>query len=105
MQKQLLESIPQEGLSYGTHINVEVSYNKGGVSYFTGRTVRRGYYLSVQPVKRERGMVSFELYSAHTLLLMEASRYSVKQFEKAVQMGREQAPALIQKVLQEQKSA
>jgi len=97
MVKKLLESRPCEGLKYGTHIDVEVFYT-------TGRTPR-GYYISVKPVKHEENMVSTMLISGTSKLLMKTNRYSVKQFEQAVEMGRAEAPELIKLVIAEEKAA
>jgi hypothetical protein len=42
MKRTLLESTLYEGLKNGTHIDVEVFYDEGGVSYFSGGTQRAG---------------------------------------------------------------
>jgi len=105
MEKRLLESIPCEGLNNGTHIDVEVTYNKGGRNYLSGGITPRGYYLRVTPVKRENGLVSFNLFSGSSQLLMEASRYSAKQFERAVEMGRAAAPELVNHVKEKETAA
>lgn len=105
MEKKLLESIPCEGLNYGTHIDVEVAYNKGGMNYFSGGVTPRGYYLRVTPVKREGGTVSFTMFSGSSKLLMETSRYSAKQFERAVEMGRAAASELVEQVKEKETAA
>lgn len=75
-------------LKTGSHLEVSVYYTKGGMSYFTGQVSPRGYYLSVRPVSLERGMVSFDLFSGCKKLILEANRYSDKQFAKAVEMAK-----------------
>jgi len=97
MDRKLIESIPCERLKYGTHIDVEVYYTKG-------RTPR-GYYISVKPVKHEGNMVSNMAFSGTTKLLLTTNRYSAKQFEKAVEMGRSEAPALVEFVKEQEKAA
>lgn len=99
MQSRLLESTPHEGLKNGSHIDVEVYYTKGGAR-------PRGYYLSATPVThKEGGMVSTVLFTGMNKLLIPASRYSAKQFEQAVNMGRIEAPELIKQVLEKERAA
>lgn len=92
-----IESIPCEGIGRITHIDVEVYYSKDRFP--------RGYYLRVAPVKREGGLVSCDLFSVVTKFLLETNRFSEKQFEKAVTLGRSEAPALVEQVIQREKSA
>ena len=42
--------IPVEENPIANFIRVELYYDKGGMNYFTGKTERRGYYLSAVPV-------------------------------------------------------
>lgn len=102
MEKRLLESIPQEGLKNGTHIDVEIYYTKGGANYFSGGTTPRGYYLSVTPVTRKDNTA---LFTGVSKLLLRTSRYSAKQFEQAVEMGKAEAPELIEYVRQKETAA
>ena len=105
MEKRLLESTPYEGLKNGTHIDVEVYYTKGGANYFSGGVTPRGYYVQVTPVTRKDGMVSFVMFTGSAQLLMKTSRYSSKQFEQAVEMGKKAAPELINRVLEQERVA
>lgn len=98
-QRRMIESIPCEGLKDATHIDVEVYYTKGGANYFSGGVTRRGYYLSVKPVKREGAWVSYGMFSGYSKLLLEANRFSAKQLEQAVELGRAAAPELVQRIL------
>lgn len=104
-QRKLLESIPCTELEDVTHIDVEVYYTKGGMSYLSGRSTNRGFYLSVRPVKRNGVTVSFELFSGVSRLLLEANRFSEKQMEKAVELGRAGAPELVQYIVNQQKAS
>lgn len=97
MKNKLLESIPCEGLKYGTHIDVEVFYSK--------YRSPRGYYIRVMPVKREGIMVSSDLLSGISQLLLETGRYTDKEFERAVEMGRAAAPELIERMIEKNKAA
>ena len=97
MQTRLLESKPYEGLKHGTHIDVEVTYSKGRSP--------RGYYIRVSPVKHENCMVSYTLFTDKSQLLMKTNRYSDKQFEQAVELGKAAAHELIELVLEQEKAA
>ena len=104
-EKRLLASTPYEGLKNGTHIDTEVYYTKGGRDFFFGDFVTRGYYVSVLPVTRKDGMVIVSSGTAKTRLLMPAHRFSAKQFEQAVEMGKQSAPELISQVLKRERAA
>lgn len=104
-KRRMLESKPCEGLKNGTHIDVEVYYTQGGANYLSGGTTPRGYYLSVTPVTRKDNMVSFTLFSGQKKLLMQTNRYSAKQFEQAVALGRSAALGLIDKVIEKENAA
>ena len=59
-----------------THLKIEVYYNLGGFNVFTYQEEKRGYYISVSPVcKNRRDGVTFEEYTAFS---------GVKQLVKAV---------------------
>ncbi len=105
MKRITLESTSYEGLKHGSHLDVEVCYDKGGVSYFSGGTMPRGYYLSVTPVTHKNGMTSVELFTGVKKLLLQTSRYSDKQFAQAVELGKSAAPELIRCVLEKEKAA
>lgn len=74
----------------GQELKIQVYYHLGGMNYFTGKSEGRGYYLSVTPVKRERGPVfsseSFVGFSGIKKLLLPVSRQSEKKFQEAVSM-------------------
>jgi len=105
MKRQLLQSIPTEGLKNGTHLDIELYYSKGGQSFLSGCCTSRGYYVSVTPVKHSDGMVSFTLFTGVSQLLLETSRYSEKQFKQAVAMSEPVIPGLIQRVLTKERIA
>lgn len=87
--KQHKRYIERSDLKHGNNLEVSVYYTKGGMSYFTGQTSPRGYYLSVRPVTLGNGMVSFDLFSGCKRLLLETNRYSDKQFTRAVEMAKD----------------
>jgi len=103
MKRQLTQSIPAEGLKTGTHLDVTVYYSIGGLGM--GGYSKRGYYVSVTPVKRNNGMVSFTLFTGVSELLLETSRYSEKQFKQAIAMSEAVIPELIQRVLEKERAA
>lgn len=94
-QKRYIE---HNDLKHGSHLEISVFYTKGGMSYFTGQVSPRGYYLSVRPVTLDKGMVSFDLFSGCKKLILETSRYSDKQFAKAVEMAKAYEDELIASV-------
>ena len=65
-------------------IKVKIKYYKGGIDYFTGQTVGRGYYLLLKPFKKEKGaevmLFSGDVINAGGMIfLLEAKRYSKKK--------------------------
>ena len=60
-------------------MQAEVSYSKGGVCYATYKNKPRGYYLSIGPVEKKDGFVSFTIFSATAILLEEAKRFNAKK--------------------------
>lgn len=83
-----------------THLKVEVYYNLGGFNAFTYKEEKRGYYLSVSPVeKQRRDGYSSESYTAFTgrkLLVKEVKRKS----DKAMHVAIEQAAALQRELIE-----
>ena len=69
------------------YIKVEFYYSKGGMNYMTYKNEKRGYYISVTPVKREdRGSYCMESYvgfSGFKDCLLEVTRQSKKAEETA----------------------
>ena len=72
-----------------THLKAEVYYNIGGMA-LNGRYEKRGYYMSVSPVRREdigNGYIS-ERYVAYTglkMLVVECGRKSQKKMNEAME--------------------
>lgn len=89
----------------GMFIEVTVGYDIGGMNYFAGVSMARGYYLSVGPVGRsvtESGHVirSYRAFSAPTVLLIECKRKSPKVAEQAVELAKTREAELIARVLE-----
>jgi hypothetical protein len=62
-------------------LKVSVDYEEGGVSYFSGRSTERGYYLHLTPITRRGGYDSFTIggaYSGIKGLIEPAKRFNQK---------------------------
>jgi hypothetical protein len=103
--KEHKKYIERNDLKGATHLEVSVYYTKGGVNYFSGGTIRRGYYISVKPVTKGNGTISFELFSGRKQFLLETARYTAKQFARAVEMAKDVEDELIAAVVAEIKAA
>lgn len=66
-----------------THLKAEVYYNKGGHNVFNGKQEKRGYYISVSPVKRERGCESYTAWTGLKQCVIEVKRASSKKANEA----------------------
>ena len=72
-----------------THIKITFDYDLGGMNYFTGRTKKRGYYLTVYPVQRDGDMEGFTAFTGVSECIQECTRKSTK----AETAAREKMPA------------
>ncbi len=63
-------------------LEVEVYYDEGGMSYFTGSVNKRGYYLAVQPVKLQGGFRSITAFSGTKALVEETRRFSARKLQE-----------------------
>jgi hypothetical protein len=70
-------------------IKVYISYDLGGMNYFTGREKKRGYYITVLPVEKGGNMEGFTAFTGVCELLTECARKS----KKAEQNALEKVPA------------
>jgi hypothetical protein len=68
-------------------LEVEVYYDEGGMSYFTGGVNKRGYYLAVQPVNLEQGFRSITAFSGTKALVEETKRFSAKKLQEVAQQA------------------
>ena len=97
--------IERDDLIGATHLQVSVFYDKGGVSYFNGQTSPRGFYLSVTPVTRGNGMISYTMFTGLKRLIHEVNRYSDKQFRHALAVSEAYEDELIAAVVAKNKAA
>jgi len=63
-------------------LEIEVYYDEGGMSYFTGSVNKRGYYLAVQPVKLDGGFRSITAFSGTKALVEESKRFSARKLQE-----------------------
>lgn len=78
-----------------THLKVRLYYSLGGMNYFTYKTEPRGYYLSVYPVERSRGMESYTAFSGVKNLIIEVKRQSAQKEAEAEKMAESMLESLI----------
>jgi hypothetical protein len=64
-------------------LDVEVYYDEGGMSFLSGGFNKRGYYLAVQPVKREGNCKSMLAFSGTKALIEEVKRFSARKLQEA----------------------
>lgn len=83
-----------------TDLEIHVYYSKGGMNYFTSQNESRGYYLSVTPVERWRGMIGYVAFSGLKRCIKEVGRKSAKAEAEAERIAPEYEQDLINRVLQ-----
>ena len=103
--KEHTKYIERDDLKCATHIEVKVYYSKGGVTYLSGATSPRGYYLSVRPVSASGDMIRFGPFNIRKRLLFETKRFTEKQFAKAIEMAKGFEDELIAAVVAKNKAA
>ena len=86
------------GLKDATHLQIDVYYNKGGA------TTQRGFYLSVRPVTKKGGLISYVLLTGRSKFLFGVSRFTAKQLERAVVMADEFKNEMIAAVVEENRA-
>lgn len=79
--------VRQDDLGDGKVLRVTVSYQLGGINYWTYKTDARGYWMHVQPMRISRGdgyaTQHYTPTDGFRFLLTEASRFSQSGLEKA----------------------
>jgi hypothetical protein len=81
-------------LTNGQELQVEVSYHRDSRV--------RGYYLSVTPVTRGEGSISYLLFSGVTKLVLQVARKSAKVEREAIQLAETLEQELIATVLEKE---
>jgi len=105
MSRQYKRYIERSDLKGATHLEIRVNYNIGGMSYFSGRMIPRGYYLSITPVNKTDRMISFTAFTGQSKLLFETARFSAKQFESAKEMAKDFEEEMIDTVVVKNQAA
>ena len=77
----IIRSLPTTELH--RFVEVEVYYDAGGRSFLSGEFNKRGYYLAVQPVKREGNCKSMLAFSGAKTLIEEVKRFSARKLQEA----------------------
>ena len=77
----IIHSLPTTELN--RFVEVEVYYDEGGMSFLSGGFNKRGYYLAVQPVKREGNCKSMLAFSGTKALIEEVKRFSARKLQEA----------------------
>jgi len=77
----IIRSLPTTELN--RFVEVEVYYDAGGRSFLSGEFNKRGYYLAVQPVKREGNCKSMVAFSGTKALIEEVKRFSTRKLHEA----------------------
>lgn len=78
-----------------THLKAEVYYNKGGHNVFNGKQEKRGYYISVSPVKIEGGWESYTAFTGLKQCVIEVKRASSKKANEADAIFKEHIASFI----------
>ena len=77
----IIRSLPTTELN--RFVDVEVYYDAGGRSFLSGEFNKRGYYLAVQPVKREGNCKSMVAFPGTKTLIEEVTRFSARKLQEA----------------------
>lgn len=88
----------------GHFLTLEVYYNEGGTSMFSGREQPRGFYLSVTPCEIHDGFRSFVIGRGLKLFLEKAARFNQKRLAELVTIvkAHPEVKKVIAKVLQDE---
>lgn len=78
-------------------IEIKLYYHIGGMNYFSGETLRRGYYVSVTPIEKTNKMRCFQSFSGSATLIKPAKRFSQKELD-SLAVDRETIRALLEHV-------
>ncbi len=69
----------------GKVITVSLSYSKGGMNYFTGRTDPRGIWIFIRPIEIKDGFESFIITEGIGLFVEELKAKSDKKLQAAAE--------------------
>lgn len=104
MKRKTIKDIPIDGKD-NEFMRIEMSYNEGGINFISGQNHKRGYYLSVQPIKKSKipgssfTTTSFIAFSGASKLIEEVKRFSQKRFDNQVEKCNNEHEKLINDLL------
>jgi hypothetical protein len=90
----VLERRPFAGAAEHEMLTIEVAYEEGGTSIFSGDTSARGYFVRVRPERVENGLRSFTIFEGAKALVAPAKRFSDKALAAATP-----SPELVDKLV------
>ncbi len=64
-----------------------MSYDAGGINYFTGESAARGYYLSTRLVTLSGGMEIYEAFSGYRKIVEKAEKFSQKKLASLAEVA------------------
>lgn len=82
-------------------MTLSVYYSLGGTHYFTYKAEQRGYYISIQPECRARGMVEMTAFTGYKRLIQPATRFSKAKLDALAEEGFRQAREMWAELLPE----
>jgi hypothetical protein len=82
-------------------VEMQVSYDMGGMNYFTGTVEPRGYYLSATPCEKAPGIKVYGAFTGIKIIILTATRFNQKKLEELASniKDHEQYNDLIENVL------
>lgn len=97
-RRKIYKDIKVDGKTDISHIRVEIYYDKGGMSYLSGKEEKRGLYLSLVPVKKDGSWTTVRIYNGVRMFVKPMKRFSNKQL-KEFEPDPEQVDQLLDLVL------
>jgi hypothetical protein len=97
--------VKRDDLRDATHLEIAVSYVKGGKNPFGSDSKPRGYYLHVTPVKKNERMVCHKMMLGRSELLLEVQHHNEGNLARAVDIAKSREEALISAVVMANKAA
>jgi hypothetical protein len=73
----VIREIPLE--SPDKFLKITLSYDEGGINYFTGQSSLRGYYVGTRVVKKQGLTETFDLLSGFRHMIEPSNRFSAKK--------------------------
>jgi len=81
----VLQSLPAQ--TRDRFVKVSLSYDEGGINYFTGSSTVRGYYLCARMVTLLGGAESYAAFSGYRRLLEESKKFSRAKLQRLAELA------------------